>query len=127
WIDSHDKEQYIHGCLQAVHGTPWLRAKEAIKLKPAIASAIRPLPPRFGAEIFPSFQNEILNNPRLVKAAVDMELHREVHLDAAPFSLRVRQEREDTFNVETDLRDRARISEAEAHHVIEVALLAIAG
>jgi hypothetical protein len=127
WIDSHDKAHYVHKCLQELHGTPGLRNKQVIKLKGAIASMIRPLPPDLRSQLFPPFQNELLNNNRLVKAPVEMELRRKLQISDVPFSLVVHQEGEDTFRVETDLHQRAKISEAEAHRIIEVALLAVAG
>jgi hypothetical protein len=127
WIDAHDKEQYVHQCLHDLHGTPGLRNKQVIKLKGAIAGAIRPLPPDLRSQLFPPFQNELLNNNRLVKAAVEMEIQRKLHVGGVPFSVAVHQEGEDIFRAETDLHHRARVSEAEASRIIEVALLAVAG
>jgi hypothetical protein len=127
WIDAHDKTQYVHQCLQDLHGTPGLRNKQVIKLKGAIAGAIRPLPPDLRTQLFPPFQNELLNNNRLVKAAVEMEIRRKLHIGGVPFSVAVHQEGEDIFRAETDLHHRAKISEAEGSRIIEVALLAVAG
>lgn len=127
WIDSHDKTQYVHECLQCLCGTPGLRTKQVIKLKGAIAGAIRPLPSDLRPQLFPPFQNELLNNNRLVKAAVEMEIERRLHVGGVPFSLAIHQAGEDTFRVETDLQDRAKITDTEAHRIIEVSLLAVAG
>jgi hypothetical protein len=126
WIDASDKANYVHDCLQGLHGTPGLQKKQVIRLKGTIAGAIRELPPDLRPQLFSPFQHELLHNERLVKAAVQME-NRRRRIISPPFSLAVHQEGEDTFRVETDLHYRARITEAEAHKIIEVALLAVAG
>jgi hypothetical protein len=126
WVDAHDKPKYIHDCLHGLHGTPGLQNKQVIKLKGAIASAIRPLPAELRSELFPQFQHELLHNEKLVTAAIQMELRRRL-IVSPPFRLAVHQEGEDIFRVETDLHHRVRIADAEAHRIVEVALLAVAG
>lgn len=127
WLDAHDKARYVHDCLGELHSAPNLRNKQVIKLKGAIASAIRPLAAeKLRPELFPAFQNELLHNEKLVRAAIQMETRRRL-IVTPPFSIAVRQEGEDTFQVETDLHRRAGVAEAEAHQIVEVALLAVAG
>jgi hypothetical protein len=72
WLDAHDRPKYIHDGLQAMHGTTGLRHKQILKLKRAIASAIRPLPQGMRPLLWPAFQNELLHSPRLVRVAVQM-------------------------------------------------------
>lgn len=126
WIDAHDKPKYVHDCLRDLRGAPNLRNKQVIKLKGAIASAIRPLPADLRSELFPPFQCELLHNEKLVRAAVQMEIRRRL-IVSPPFSLAVHQEGEDTFRVDTDIDRQAKVAEVEAHQIVEVALLAVAG
>jgi len=44
WIDAHIRKNYIHDGLQHMHESSGLRHKQIVKLKAAIAGAIRPIP-----------------------------------------------------------------------------------
>jgi hypothetical protein len=126
WLAAHDKEKYIHDCLQSMHDAPGLQQKQIVRLKGAIAGAIRPLPSDLPPYLFPPFRDELLHNNQLLKTAIGMEVRRRLHLNDVPFSLIVHQELEDTFKVETNLERQLRITEIEAHKIIERALLAVA-
>jgi hypothetical protein len=80
WIDAKDRAKYIHDCLHNLHGSSGLGNKQVKKLKASMASAIRPLPPNLPPQIFPPFQNELLNNGKLVEAAIEMEMQRSLHV-----------------------------------------------
>jgi hypothetical protein len=90
WLDAHDKAKYVHDCLHGLHGASGLQNKQVIKLKGAIAGAIRPLPAELRSELFPPFQHELLHNEKLVTAAIQMELRRRL-IVSPPFRLVVHQ------------------------------------
>jgi len=127
WIDAQDRNKYIHDGLQLMHGTPGLRRNQIVKLKGAIAGAIRPLPEGTRTQLWPPFQNELIHNPRLVNAAVEMVVQTRLGLSNLPFSLAVHQESEDGFKVESDLQHVAKIDELTAHKTIEEGLMGVAG
>ena len=127
WIDAHDRKRYIHDCLQCLHGDSSLQRKQAIKLKSAIISAIRPLPEGLRPQLFPAFREDLLHNRNLLRTSVSMAVHIRLGESDIPFSLDVHQEDAETFRVETDLPQRAKLSELEAHKIIEKGIMAIAG
>ena len=127
WIDARDRKSYIHDCLQCLHGDSRLQRKQAIKLKSAIVSAIRPLPESLRPQLFPVFREDLLHNRNLLRTSVSMAVHTRLGESDIPFSLDVHQEDAETFRVETDLPQRAKLSELEAHKIIEKGIMAIAG
>jgi hypothetical protein len=127
WIDASDRKQYIHDGLQHLHGAPGLQHKQVVKLKRAIAEAIRPLPAGIRTELWPPFENELLHNPSLLRKAVEMVVQARLGPADIPFSLAVHQESQDIFKVETDLHHRLNIGELEGHKLVEAGLMGIAG
>jgi len=119
--------KYVHDGLQHLNGAPGLKHKQVVKLKAAIAQAIRPLPVGIRTELWPPFQNDVLHNPSLRRKAVEMVVHARLGVADIPFSLAVHQESQDIFKVETDLHHRLNISELEGHKVVEAGLMGIAG
>jgi hypothetical protein len=127
WIDAHDRKKYIHDGLQHMHESSGLQHKQIVKLKATIAAAIRPIPADIRPELWPAFQNELVHNPRLVKKAVEMAVRSRLGLIDVPFSIKVHQEANNDFRVETDLGHLLKIDEVAAHKVIEEGLMGIAG
>lgn len=125
WIDATDKRGYAHDSLQKMHKVAGLSHNEVVKLKRAIANAIHPLPPDFRSQLIPAFQSELLQNVSLLRKAVELEIKNNYKLDGVPVNLKVFQEGEDTFKVETNLADHIGIDKA--HKAIERAILAVAG
>jgi hypothetical protein len=113
--------------LQDLHGTPGLQRKQVLKLKEAIAGAIRPLPEETRSQLWPAFENELIHNSRLVKTAVEMVVKERLGLSDVPFSLTVKQEDGSSFRVDTDLHKVAKIDDATAHKIVEKGLMGIAG
>jgi hypothetical protein len=110
-----------------MHSTPNLGRKQVQKLKKKIVDAIRPLPKEMKTQLFPPFRDELLHNPKLLKTSIAMVLHKRRGSEGTIFSASAHQEAEDTFRVESDLAQRAGVSEAEAHKIIEAGLMGIAG
>jgi len=127
WVDTSDRKEYIHHGLQHLHGASGLQHKQIIKLKRAIAEAIRPLPAGIRPELWFPFQNELLHNASLLRKAVEMVVRARLGLTDIPFSFAVRQEGEDIFKVETDLHHRLNLGELEGHKLVEAGLMGIAG
>jgi hypothetical protein len=126
WIDAHDKASYVDDGLQSMHEVGSIRHKDILRLKRAIANAIRPLSPEIRPQLFPPFQHELLYNLGLVKKSVELAIRRRLGQEAPSFSLKVHQESENTFRAETDLACRLQIDELEAHKLIEAGLLGLA-
>ena len=127
WIDAHDKNKYVHDCLQDMHGISDLKHKDLLKLKRAIVDAIRPLPSDIRPQLFPEFRNELLNNPKIVKKSVELVIHKRLGLENVPFSLELRGESDDTFRAVTDLSERLSTSEIESHQIIQLGIMGVAG
>ena len=127
WIDAHDGAKYVHDCLQGMHTVPGIERKQILRLKRAIAGAIRRIPEDIRTQLYPAFEHELIHNPALVKTAVAMVLNSRHGLSDIPFSITLHQEATDTFRVETDIHNRARISEVETHKAVEAGLLGVAG
>jgi len=127
WLDSHDRRKYVHDCLQDLHGSPGLQHKQLQKLKRLIAEKIRRLPEDFRPQVFPMFEKELLHNQDLVRTSIAMMINAQLGLSDVPFSLALHQKASDTFRVETDIHERLKISEIEAHKIVERGLMGIAG
>jgi hypothetical protein len=127
WIDAHDKEKYIHDGLQELHQVEGLKHKDVLRLKRAIAESIRPLPPDIKPQLFPSFQNELMHNPSLVRKSIETEIHNRLRVDHVPFSLTLHQESAETFRAETDLSALLKVDEVEAHRIVEAGVMGVAG
>ena len=127
WVDAHDHRAYVHDCLQGLNGAPGLQRKQILKLKRSVASAIRRIPEDFRSQVFPSFQNELLHNNRLIATATAMVLRERLGVDDVPFSIRLHQESDDVFRAETDIGRCTRLSEPEAHKIVEKGLMGIGG
>jgi hypothetical protein len=126
WIDAHDRRKYIHDCLQNVHRSQGLQLKQLKKLKLAIVDAILPPPTEERKEWGPSSQFEILNNVKLVRASIDLVLRTRLGLENVPYSFSVSRGDSDTYQVSTDLSERLRIEDIEAHRFIERGLIGVA-
>jgi hypothetical protein len=127
YIDADSKQQYIHDCLKGLHAAPGLKHKQTLRLKKEIVNAIRPLPQEIRPQMFPAFEQEVFHNPSLVRASIDMVFRQKMGRETPTFSLEVYRESPDTFRVQTDLADRAQISEVQSHKIVETGLMGIAG
>jgi hypothetical protein len=125
WIDMHDREKFIHDCLQGMHQSSGLRHKEVIKLKRSIVDSIRQLPAEIKPNLFQPFRNELLNNTPLVKRSVELSILKSRGVTAVPFSIRVHEDAEDKYSVETDLAEKLNVESTEAHKLIEAGLLGL--
>jgi hypothetical protein len=126
WIDMHDREKYIHDCLQGMHQSSGLLHKEILKIKRCIVESIRQLPPEVRPSLFAPFRNELLNNAQLVRRSIELSITKSRRGTAnLPFSLQVHEDAEDRYTVETDLADQLRIEPAEAHKIVEAGLLGL--
>jgi len=126
WIDMHDREKYIHDCLQCMHESSGLRHKEVLKIKRGIVDSIRQLPSDVRPSLFPPFRNELLNNAPLVRRSIELSIRESRRVtETVPFSLRLHEDAEDRYTVETDLADQLKIEPAEAHKIIEAGLLGL--
>jgi len=126
WIDMHDRQKYIHDCLQGMHEFSGLQHKEVLRLKRSIIEAITPLPSEVRPSLFPPFRSELLNNPPLLRKSIELSLRHSRHLEDVPFLVRIHEEAEDKFVVESDLAEKLRIESLEAHKIIEAGTLGLA-
>jgi len=127
WIDAHDRAKYIEDCLKALDEVPGLKNRQMRILKDAIRDSIRPLPQEARMQFWPGFVEE-LYGPGIVRASTEIALAKELGRSDIPFSLILHQEEGDgRFKVETDLSARAGISEADAHRIVLMGLMGVAG
>src|SRR5712691_11693623 len=125
WIDS-PKSKYVHSCLQNIHEVSGIGHKDIVRLKRSIAEAIKPLAVEVRPQLFPPLQNELLQNPGLVKKSVGLAILDKLGRQGVPFSLKIHQESENTFRAETDLGERLGIDDGETHSLIEAGMLGVA-
>ena len=127
WIDMHDRQKYIHDCLQGMHESSSLNHKEILKIKRSIVNSIRQLSLQVRPTLFAPFRNELLNNAALVRRSIELSIRKSRGItETIPFSFRVHEDAEDRYTVETDLANQLRVEAAEAHKIVEVALLGLA-
>ena len=124
WVDSHNQTKYVHDCLQAMHGVTKLHHKEVKSLKKLIAESIVPVTKESKLEFAPNFSQDVVH-PRLLEVATKMSVARSYGSDVPKFAVRIHDEGDSTYRVETDLGKRLNISVEKAHKIIEAALLAI--
>jgi hypothetical protein len=125
WIDAQ-KPKYVHDCLQGMHEVSGIRHKDVLRLKRSIAEAIKALPPEVRPQLFPPFQNELLQNPDLVRKAVELAIRNKLGREGVLFSLKIHQESESIFRAETDLAETLGVEKREAHKLVETGLLGVA-
>jgi hypothetical protein len=126
WLEMHDREKYIHDCLQPMHESSGLRHKEVLRLKRSIIEAIKPLPTEIKPTLFPPFRNELLNNAPFLTKSIEFVIRNFKHRELVPFTIRVHEEAKDTYVVETDLSERLQIDQSETHNVVESGMLGLA-
>lgn len=126
WIDTHDKEEYVHDCLQGMHDVPGLKHKDVLRLKKQIVDCITPLPSQIKEELWPNFQFE-LNNEALLKKSTQMVLQKRFGKFDESVSVKLHQETKDEYKVETNISEYTNLSVEETHKIIEAALLGVAG
>jgi hypothetical protein len=126
WIDAHDRYKYIHDCLQAMHESSGLRHNEIVRIKRSIVGSIKPLPFEIKTSLFAPFRNELLNNDPLVRRSIELSIKKSHGVKTSvPFSLKVREDAEDRYTVETNLANQLKVEPAEAHKIVEAGLLAL--
>lgn len=126
WVDSHDREKYINGCLECINTKPEIDRVETEVLREGILKAIRPLSREIMSRAYPEFVAD-LARPRLLEASVRMALIKKIGPTDFPLRLTVHRIGEDTFRIENDIAALARITTAEAHRIVEAGLMGIAG
>ncbi len=128
WIDAANRKDYVSANMRALDGLPGVTYKQVSKLKRAIDASINELPrERVRAEVSPLFENDILHNPGLVRAAIDAALVKRGHVVPLGYRFSIRRIDAETFFVNTNVHDLLHVEEAEGHKIIEFALLAVAG
>lgn len=128
-VDAHNRQQYVHDCLQNVHHAHGLQHSQVLKLKNAVVKAIRSpdMKGLFRTEIAPAFEHDLLHNPTLTAQAIRLTLAKERDAGGLDFDIKVHKVGDDRYEVETDLPYKLNISRDEAHNVIKTGLLAVAG
>jgi hypothetical protein len=124
WLDSNDRSQYIHDCLQGIHKIENLGHKDSVRLKRLIAKSIVPIPKELKLEFGSSFGKDVLQQ-NLLEAAMKISLARRFGSDIPRFTISIHDEGDSCYRVETDLTKKLNISIEEVHKIVEAALLAI--
>jgi hypothetical protein len=82
------------------------------------------VPPDYSKSLFETFYSDIRGN--LLNSAINIELRRNGIVPVSHY-LQVRQTKEDQFAVDNDLRRRYRLPGADAHRIIQSAMMAVGG
>jgi hypothetical protein len=129
-IEAHNRDQYLIDCLSEVNRTPALTPRELANLQSAVVSAVRQPDNRemFRSIVAPAFENDVLNNMPLLKAAVRFVLATERGMTGVPdFALQFHKVDDDRYQADTDLPGRLALSIEDTHHVLKTAVLGISG
>jgi hypothetical protein len=129
-VDAHDRNQYLIDNLGAVNRTPGLSSSQLMELRTAVMKAVQQPDNRemFRSDVAPTFENDILNNTSLLKAAVRLVLEKEKGiLGLGDFALKFHKVGDDRYEAETDLAQILRVSVGDLHGVLKVAMLGVSG
>jgi hypothetical protein len=128
-IDAHIWEQYLIDGLSELRKALTLSGRELMSLQSAVVKAVKRSDNRqmFTTEIAPAFENELLHNERLVRAAVSFVLWKDHTLRDCDFDLKIHKVGEDRYQAETNLLEKTRLSRDDIHNSIKLALLGISG
>jgi hypothetical protein len=128
-IDAHVWEQYLIDGLSELRKALTLSGRELMSLESAVVKAVKRSDNRqmFTTEIAPAFESELLHNERLVRASVLFVLWKHHALRDCDFNLKIHKVGEDRYQAETNLLEKVRLSRADIHNTIRLALLGISG
>ncbi len=129
-IEAHNRDQYVIDNLAEVSPTPALSAQELMALQSAVMRAVRQPDNRemFRSAVAPAFENDVLHNIPLVKAAVRFVLAKEKGITTLdPFELRFHKVGDDRYEAETNLPQKVALSVGDIHGALKTALLGISG
>jgi hypothetical protein len=126
-IRGHDREQYIHNCLQELHKAN-AGQKEIIKLKRQVVDALVPWPEDAGNQAVVQLGTDLRSNSSVVHAAMSLALRNEFGITNLPRPLELRLEEiaEQDFCVQSNLMTLG-FDEITIHKMIERALLGLGG
>ncbi len=127
-LDAHVWEQYLIDGLPEVRKA-LLSSRQTMDLQGAVIRAVQRSDNRqmFATEVVPEFEGAILNNDRLVKAAVSLVLAKDYGIGTIEFSLRIHKVGDDRYTVDTDLSSKLQLSPESLHGTFKKALLGVAG
>lgn len=129
-IDAHDRNQYLIDNLSEVNRTPGLTSGQLMALRTAVMKAVQQPDNRemFRSNVAPAFENDILNNESLLKAAARFVLEKEKRIvGLEDFVLKFHKVGDDRYQAETDLVQRLRMSVEDLHGVLKAAMLGVSG
>jgi hypothetical protein len=127
-VDAANRDQYLIDNLSEVNRVPGLSSSELMALRTAVMKAIRQPDIRgiFRSDVAPAFENDILNRPSFLKAAVRQVLEKEKGVVAPEdFTLKFHKVGDDRYEAETDLAQKLPICIDDLHRVLKVAMLGV--
>lgn len=129
-IEAHNRDQYLIDNLSEVNRTPALSSQKLMVLRTAVMRAVQQPDNRkmFSSEVAPAFENDVLQNIPLLKAAVRFVLAKDKGITGVDdFALRFHKVGDDRYAAETDLPRKLTLSIEEIHNVLKSALLGVSG
>ncbi|HXN24597.1 MAG TPA: hypothetical protein VOA41_17815 [Candidatus Dormibacteraeota bacterium] len=129
-IDAHDRNQYLIDNLSEVSRAPALNSRQLMELQAAVTRAVRQPDYRemFSSTVAPAFENDILHNTPLIKAAVRFVLAKAKGITIVDdFVLRFHKVADDRYETETDLLQKLTFGIEDTHNLLKAAVLGISG
>jgi hypothetical protein len=124
-----DRKQFIHDCLQTFNNIEGLHKRDAIKLKGDAAARILPESTQVDKDSIQQLNADMMANVPNIRTAVTLELERKLKTKIRPsdVSIQIHPIDEEDFRAETNLVKDFRLTEKEAHEVVEEGLRVIGG
>jgi hypothetical protein len=129
-MDASNRDQYVIDNLSEVNRIPGLSSTELMELRTAVMKAVRQPNSRemFRSAVAPTFENDILNNASLLKAAVRLVLEKEKGITGLEdFTLKFHKVGDDRYQTETNLAQKLSISIEDLHRILKLAALGVSG
>jgi hypothetical protein len=124
-----DRERFVHNCLQQFHEIEGLQKKDVIKLKRDTVARILPVSTQADEDTIRQLNADMRANIPNIRSVVALELKRKfsTEIDPSDIFIQIHQIDEEDFRTETNLIKDFRLSDKEAHEVVENGLRVLGG
>lgn len=127
-VEAHNRDQYVIDNLSEVSRTPGLNSREVMALQSAVMKVVRQTDNlmMFRSDVSPAFENDLLHNAALLKAAVRFVLREQKGLTRIDdFELHLHNLGDGRYEAETNLPQKVALNTEDIHGVLKTAALAI--
>lgn len=122
-----DRTKFIHESLQPFHKIEGLKHKDIVRLKRDVVSRILPISTQADDDTLQQFKSDLRSNVPSIKSAVIQAFKHKVGVDIIPsdLSIHIHQIDDDDFRAESNLVKDFKLTDKEAHEVVQGGLLTV--